>query len=53
MTLTLQQLKERLTNYYDVEDLVSLLEIDSQELLDRFDDKLIKHRWKFEDEEDD
>lgn len=51
--LTLKQLKEHIANHYDPDDLVDLLEIDTQELLDRFDDKVIEHRWKFEDEEED
>ena len=41
-------IKDILISHYDVEDLVLLLEIDSEELLERFDDKLDKHAHKFE-----
>ena len=41
MSLTLEEIKERLLKTYDPDDLLEALEITSEELLDRFEDKLI------------
>lgn len=39
--LTLEETKERILKLYDPDDLLEALQISSEELLDRFEDKLI------------
>jgi len=46
-SLTLEELKERVGSCYDPDLLVELLEINSQEILDSFEDKLLTNRYKF------
>ena len=57
MNLTMAAIKERLIRDDDPEDFVDALEITSEELLDRFEDKLIHKIEEFaeelEDEEED
>lgn len=36
-----------INNHLDVEDLVVMLEITPEDLLDRFEDRLLEHREKF------
>ena len=50
MSLTLEEIKERLLQFYDPDDLLESLQITSEELLDRFEDKLINRLEKFEDD---
>lgn len=56
--LTLEETKERLLTLYDPDDLLEALQISSEEILDRFEDKLIMRLEAFweelleEDEED-
>jgi hypothetical protein len=55
--LTLEETKERLLKLYDPDDLLEALQISSEEILDRFEDKLIIRLEAFweellEDEED-
>jgi len=50
MSLTLEELKERLLETYDPDDFLEFLEITSEELLDRFEDKLINRLEQFEEE---
>lgn len=54
--LTLEEVKERLLSHYDVDDLVEALRISPDDLLDRFEDKLITNLEQFceelEEEED-
>ena len=50
MSLTLEEIKERLLKTYDADDLLEALEITSEELLDRFEDKLINRLDIFEEE---
>ena len=50
MSLTLGEIKEKLLKLYDPDDLLEALEITSEELLDRFEDKLI-NRFDFFEEE--
>jgi hypothetical protein len=50
MSLTLGEMKEKLLNLYDPDDLLEALEITSEQLLDRFEDKLI-NRFDFFEEE--
>ena len=50
MSLTLEEIKERLLKSYDPDDLLEALEITSEQLLDRFEDKLINRLDVFEQE---
>ena len=50
MSLTLEEIKERLLRTYDPEDFLEALEITSEELLDRFEDKLLNRLDDFEEE---
>lgn len=43
----LESLKEFLGTYHTVEELVVMLEIEPDELLDAFEDKLYEHEHKF------
>ena len=53
MSLTTTELKEIILARYDPEELVETLEITSEEILNRFDDKLEENWEKFQDLEDD
>ena len=57
MSLTMEEIKERVLNTYDADALLEALEITSEELLDRFEDKFINRLDDFEedvvDEEED
>lgn len=50
MSLTLEEVKERLLKTLDPDDLLEALQITSEELLDRFEDKLINRLDVFESE---
>ena len=50
MSLTLEEIKERLLRLYDPDDLLEALQISSEELLDRFEDKLIRRLDEFQEE---
>jgi hypothetical protein len=50
MSLTLEEVKERLLKTFDPDDLLEALQITSEELLDRFEDKLINRLDVFEQE---
>ena len=50
MSLTLDEIKERLLQYYDPDDLLEALQISSEEILDRFEDKLLKRLGEFHEE---
>jgi hypothetical protein len=50
MSLTLEEIKERLLKSYDPDDLLEALEITSEQLLDRFEDKFINRLDVFEQE---
>ena len=53
MSLTLEEIKERLLKTFDPDDLLEALQITSEQLLDRFEDKLIKKLDVFEEELED
>jgi len=53
MSLTLEEVKERLLKNYDPDDFLEALEITSEEILDRFEDKLINRLEVFEEELED
>jgi sugar-specific transcriptional regulator TrmB len=50
MSLTLEEIKERLLRLYDPDDLLEALQISAEELLDRFEDKLIRRLDEFQEE---
>ena len=50
MSLTLEEIKERLLRLYDPDDLLEALQISAEELLDRFEDKLIRKLDGFQEE---
>ncbi len=51
--LTMEEIKERLLQRYDPDDLVESLDLSSEEILDRFEDKLINKLEYFEQELED
>ena len=53
MSLTLEEIKERLLKTLDPDDLLEALQITSEEVLDRFEDKLINRLDVFEEELED
>lgn len=50
MSLTLEEIKERLLKLYDPDDLLEALQITAQEILDRFEDKLLRRLDTFQEE---
>ena len=48
MSLTLEEIKERLLKTMDPDDLLEVLQVTSEEMLDRFEDKLINRLDVFE-----
>ena len=50
MSLTMEEIKERLLRAYDPDDFLESLEITSEEILDRFEDKLINRLEQFAEE---
>jgi hypothetical protein len=50
MSLTLDEIKERLLQHYDPDDLIEALQISSEEILDRFEDKLLRKVDEFHEE---
>lgn len=50
MSLTLDEIKERLLQTYDPDDLLEALQISSEEILDRFEDKLLRKLDCFQEE---
>ena len=53
MSLTMEEIKERILMFYDPDDLLEALEISAEQLLDRFEDRLINRLDKFEEENED
>ena len=50
MSLTLEEIKERLLHIYDPDDLLEALQISSEEILDRFEDKLLRRLDEFQED---
>ena len=48
--LTMDEIREMILRRYDPDDLVDYLELTSEEILDRFEDKLINRLEMFEEE---
>ena len=53
MSLTLEENKEKILHLYDPDDLLEALQISSEEILDRFEDKLIRKLDDFTEELED
>ena len=49
MSLTMDEIKERILKQYDADDLVEALDISAEEILDRFEDKFINRLHLFEE----
>ena len=52
MSLTMDEVIERILKRYDAEDLMEALDITAEEILDRFEDKFINRLAFFEEEVD-
>ena len=50
VSLTLDEIKERLLHIYDPDDLLEALQISSEEILDRFEDKLLRKLDEFQED---
>ena len=50
MSLTLEEIKERLLRLYDPDDLLEALQITSEDILDRFEDKLLRKLDEFQED---
>ncbi len=50
MSLTMDEIKERVLKRYDADDILEALDISAEELLDRFEDKFINRLDQFEEE---
>ena len=50
MSLIMDEIRERVLQRYDADDLVEALDVSAEELLDRFEDKFINRLDKFEEE---
>ena len=53
MSLTVEEIKEKILHLYDPDDLLEALQISSEEILDRFEDKLIRKLDQFTEELED
>ena len=50
MSLTLEEIKEKLLRFYDPDDLLEALQISAEDILDRFEDKLLRKIDEFHEE---
>jgi hypothetical protein len=50
MSLTLEEIKERLLRLYDPDDLLESLQITAEDILDRFEDKLLRKLDEFQED---
>ena len=50
MSLTMDEIKERVLTRYDIYDLLTLLDVTAEEIVDRFEDKFINRLALFEEE---
>jgi hypothetical protein len=46
----MDEIKERVLTRYDIDDIISLLDITAEEIVDRFEDKFINRLSLFEEE---
>lgn len=52
MSLTVAELKERILQEYDPDDIIEILQLSSEELLDAFPEKMLQYRGRFEIDDD-
>ena len=50
MSLTMDEIKERVLTRYDIDDLLTLLDVTAEEIVDSFEDKFINRLALFEEE---
>ena len=50
MSLTMDEITERVLTRYDIDDLLTLLDVTAEEIVDRFEDKFINRLALFEEE---
>ena len=50
MSLTMDEIKERVLTRYDIDDLLTLLDVTAEQIVDRFEDKFINRLALFEEE---
>tara|TARA_R110002096_G_scaffold352873_1_gene546150 strand:+ start:17 stop:226 length:210 start_codon:yes stop_codon:yes gene_type:complete len=50
MSLTMDEIKERVLTRYDIDDLLTLLDVTAEQIVDRFEDKFINRLSLFEEE---
>ena len=50
MSLTLEEIKERLLRFYDPDELLEALQISAEDILDRFEDKLLRKLDQFQED---
>ena len=50
MSLTLEETKEQILRLYDPDDLLEALQITAEEILDRFEDKLLIRLEEFQED---
>lgn len=50
MSLTMDEIRERVLTRYDIDDLLTLLDVTAEEIVDRFEDKFINRLALFEEE---
>lgn len=53
MALTLPEVKGLLAQRYDPDDICEALELSTEDLLDKFEDRVVKYLYKFEDDLED
>ena len=50
ISLTMDEIKERVLTRYDIDDLLTLLDVTAEQIVDRFEDKFINRLALFEEE---
>ena len=50
MSLTMDEIKERVLTRYDIDDLLTLLDVTAEQIVDRLEDKFINRLAEFEEE---
>jgi len=53
MSLTLEEIKERLLRLYDPDDFIESLQISAEDILDRFEDRLLLKLDEFQEDLED
>ena len=50
MSRTIDEIKEFIGARFDPDDLIEIFEISSEEILDRFEDRVLQYGYKFEEQ---